>query len=261
MTDSDRHILIFGGTTEGRLLTEFCVRRRIPAFVSVATAYGGALLDADGSVRVLTGRMDSEQMTSFLTAHAISLAVDATHPFAVEASRNITAACVAAGVKCCRVLRAGEEETSGILFDGIPAVVAYLNDHPEGNILLTTGSKELHLYRAVHHYAERCAARVLPAEGIVEKCVSLGFRRENIIAAKGPFTAEQNRAHIKGCNARFLVTKESGAAGGFAEKRKAAHDCGAAFLIIRRPVETGVSLEQAEKIIMTEYEATHESFQ
>ena len=37
-------ILIFGGTTEGRLLAEYCHQQEIEAYVSVVSGYGADLL-------------------------------------------------------------------------------------------------------------------------------------------------------------------------------------------------------------------------
>ena len=51
---------ILGGTTEGRLLAEFCGARGIEAFVSVATEYGGELVEpsASGTITQFCGRPD-----------------------------------------------------------------------------------------------------------------------------------------------------------------------------------------------------------
>ena len=43
---------------------------------------------------------------------------------------------------------------------------------------------------------------------------------------------------------RFLVTKDGGAAGGFAEKAQAAADTGVQLIVIRRPAETGETADQ-----------------
>ena len=40
-------IWIFGGTTEGRLLAEYCSREKIEAWVSVASEYGEELLQEE----------------------------------------------------------------------------------------------------------------------------------------------------------------------------------------------------------------------
>ena len=44
-------VLIFGGTTEGRILAEYCSENRIPAYVSVVSEYGRELLKEDLYVR------------------------------------------------------------------------------------------------------------------------------------------------------------------------------------------------------------------
>lgn len=252
MKHNDKRILIFGGTTEGRLLAEFCREKGIPAFVSVATDYGGALLAQSDCIEVITGRKDADAIGAFLAEHSVTLVIDATHPFAVEASKNIACACDASCVKVIRVLRGGSSDGYGFYFDSIPSVVQYLNAHGDGNVFITTGSKELPLYGGIVGFSERCAVRVLPVGDVVERCVSLGFRRERIVAEKGPFSAEQNAAHIRQFHAAFVVTKESGSAGGFEAKQQAARQCGALLLIIRRPAEKGVSLEEAEKILQEE---------
>ena len=55
---NERKILIFGGTTEGRLLAEFCEKERIPVWVSVVSRYGEELLKESTFVRVHQGAMN-----------------------------------------------------------------------------------------------------------------------------------------------------------------------------------------------------------
>ena len=54
---------------------------------------------------------------------------------------------------------------------------------------------------------------------------------------QGPFSAEMNAALIRQTGAEILVTKDTGASGGFAEKLAAAHETGIRTLIIARPRE------------------------
>ncbi len=252
MTDIERHILIFGGTTEGRQLAEFCEKNKIPAYVSAATEYGGSLIQQTHFVSVIIGRKSADEISAFISGNNITLVLDATHPFATEASRNIASACRSRKIRYIRVLRQRDSGGNGIYFDAIPQVVDYLNEHTEGTVFITTGSKELHLYRGIKNYSERCAARILPAEGALEKCLSLGFREKMIIMQRGPFTEAQNIEHLRQFGAAFLVTKESGAAGGFEAKRSASQKCGAEFLVIRRPDESGILPEEAERIMIQE---------
>ena len=126
-------------------------------------------------------------------------------------------------------------------------LIQYLNGS-EKRILSTLGSKELPVLTKVKNYRERICVRVLPAEGIEEHCRSLGFA--HIIVGKGPFSEEENIEHIRQSGAEILVTKESGAAGGFPEKASAAKKCGAEFAVLLRPAETGNTLLETEKILL-----------
>ena len=46
-----KNILIFAGTTEGRQLAEYAVKKGIPCIVSAATEYGEELLENDLQLR------------------------------------------------------------------------------------------------------------------------------------------------------------------------------------------------------------------
>ena len=65
-----------------------------------------------------------------------------------------------------------------------------------------------------------------------------------ILALQGPFSYALNRALLEQFSIRFLVTKDGGAAGGFAEKAQAAADTGVQLIVIRRPAETGETADQ-----------------
>ena len=71
-----------------------------------------------------------------------------------------------------------------------------------------------------------------------------------LILEKGPFSVEQNIAHLKLSGAEILVTKESGAAGGFPEKLEAAKLCGVDVIVLKRPVESGNTMDEIKDIIM-----------
>ena len=90
---NDPAVLIFAGTTEGRILAEYASAHSIRCFVSVATDYGKSLLEKLDNITVLTGRMDEKAMEHFIEEKDIRLVIDATHPFAREVTENIKEAC------------------------------------------------------------------------------------------------------------------------------------------------------------------------
>ena len=69
----------------------------------------------------------------------------------------------------------------------------------------------------------------------------------HIIAMQGPFSRELNTAMLRQIQGAYLVTKESGKAGGFGEKLAAAREAGAKIVVIRRPEDKsceGYSMEE-----------------
>ncbi|MCR5232995.1 MAG: precorrin-6A reductase [Lachnospiraceae bacterium] len=258
-------ILIFAGTTEGRQLSDMLDERHIAHTVSVVSEYGSDLISKNQYTKILTGRMDAGEMKDMLVQRGFTkddTVVDATHPYAEEVSRNIRDAVAAAGCNYVRIGRDGgagtdADVTAGVHWHDTPASCAYeINSAVNGNsnILLTTGSKELHDYCAgvseevlAHTYV-----RVLPSVDSIELCKLYRVPLPHIIAMQGPFSYELNRAIMEQYNIGILVTKDSGTNGGFREKVQAALDLGIDVHVIRRPADVqGVSVDEAYEIIVT----------
>ena len=229
-------VLIFGGTTEGRILAEFCVKKEIPAMVSVFSDYGREVLEPGPFLSIREGALDKEGILTLLREKDIRLVVDATHPYAKNISENVRIACAEAGV---RLLRAGRRSAPGKgdrYFASVSEVVDYLSDK-DGRIFVTIGSHELGEFKRLPGFAERVCARVLPSSGVLQSLEEMGLPGRNRLAAQGPFSEEMNELQMKECGARYLVTKESGLAGGYPEKLRAARKLGVEVLVIRRPAE------------------------
>ena len=227
-------LVIFSGTTEGHELCRFLSKNSVQAEVFVATEYGAAVMEPMDGITIHEGRLDEEEIAERLTSD--TLLIDATHPYAAAVTDNLRAACAEAGARYERLLRpALPFENCEIVLD-TAAAVDWLNAHP-GRVLLTTGSKELEAYTAVQDYRERVFPRVLPTASVLEKCSVLGFPGAHIIAMQGPFSQAMNAALLREIGADILVTKDTGASGGFAEKVAAAKEVGAKVLVIARPRE------------------------
>ena len=227
-------LMIFSGTTEGHELCRFLSKNSVQAEVFVATEYGAAVMEPMDGITIHEGRLDEKEIAKRLTSD--TLLIDATHPYAAAVTDNLRAACAEAGARYERLLRpALPFENCEIVLD-TAAAVDWLNAHP-GRVLLTTGSKELEAYTAVQDYRERVFPRVLPTASVLEKCSVLGFPGAHIIAMQGPFSQAMNAALLRETGADILVTKDTGASGGFAEKLAAAKEVGAKVLVIARPRE------------------------
>ncbi|MBC5649183.1 precorrin-6A reductase [Christensenella tenuis] len=238
-------VLIFAGTTEGRELLEFCEKNGIDASACVATQYGKELME--GNEHIISGRKDEEEIISLLQTEDFRLVVDATHPYASAVTRNVRKACARTNVRYIRLLRDAETAEDAVYFRDIRQAAEYLSG-TEGNILCAIGAKEVEQLCVLAEYQKRVIPRILPAGESIEKCRRLGF--ENVIAKKGPFSVEENEADLKRYRCSYLVTKESGSAGGFGEKAEAAKKTGVRLLVIERPAEkNGISKKEVETIL------------
>lgn len=232
-------LLIFGGTTEGRVLAERSSALSAEVTVSVATPLGAEELAGLAGVRVLTGRLDQVGMEALLPG--FDLCVDATHPYAAEATANIRKACAAAGVPLLRLLRQSSRAEGAVCVPSCKAAAELLADKP-GNILLTTGSKELSAFDRLDK--NRLYVRLLPTHDGIAACEGLGLPHSHILALQGPFSRKLNEAMLEQYKIRWLVTKDGGQAGGFEEKLAAARATGAELVLVERPPDAGESLEE-----------------
>lgn len=230
-------ICVFAGTTEGRELVGALAGRGATLTACVATDYGEALLKGAPDVRVCAGRMDRAEMEAFLRAGKFDQVIDATHPYADRATENIFAACEATDTPYLRLLRGSTAEArDGACVPDVAACVEYLRG-TQGNVLLTTGSKELPAFCRDAELRERLYVRVLPMAASLEICEKCGVRPDHILAMQGPFDEEMNLAMLRATRAAWLVTKDTGDAGGYAAKLRAAERAHAQVIVIGRPAQ------------------------
>lgn len=189
----------------------------------VATEYGEIVLKEHPLVNVHRGRMDQEEMRHFIEKGDFLAVVDATHPYATVVTQNIKAAMKALSIPYLRLKREREEgRTEGVRYFEDHEACAEALCQTTGNILLTTGSKDLFRYCAHEKLKERLYVRVLPGIESIQLCMEQGIAGKQILALQGPFTEQMNEAMLRQYDIQCLVTKQSGRTGGFLEKLKAA---------------------------------------
>ncbi|MDR3074552.1 MAG: precorrin-6A reductase [Candidatus Methanoplasma sp.] len=234
----DRYsVIVFAGTTEGRKIAEYLGNAGIDVLVCVATEFGRRFVKEDGCVRVSSERLGEEGMRRIMK-EGCSCVIDATHPYATVISGKIAAACEDTGSEYIRMIRTeSREEDDIIAVPDVSSAVEYLKG-TEGNILVTTGSKELGKYTEIEDYRERVFARVLSMPTASQTCAEIGFEGKNLFCMQGPFCEELNYGLLKQIDAKYMVTKDSGEPGGFEEKVRAARRAGTKVVMISRPKES-----------------------
>ena len=118
--------VVFSGTTEGRIFSRQLAQFGADILVSVATPLGSEEQGSFAGITVHCGRLTPDEMAALV--QGADLCVDATHPYAVDATRNIRTACRTAGVEYHRLLRAQSPLPAGSMVFQSAAHVADFRD-------------------------------------------------------------------------------------------------------------------------------------
>ena len=141
--------LLAAGTSEGLEVMRVLDKLHIKTAACVATELGAKMLRETGAC-VFVGRMDKAGFEKFISAHKVHFVIDATHPFAVEVTKNLKGAAEACGVSYARYIRktqAYHYEKIIHAADAREAAVRLLE--MPGNILLTTGANTAPIYKEI----------------------------------------------------------------------------------------------------------------
>ena len=233
---SETPVLVFGGTSDARFICQILDEHRISYTLSVATAVGESLAgNIGGQIRV--GRIDTDGIADWLVSNAVNWVIDASHPYAELLSQNITRACEIVGVTLSRYQRRSElNDLEHPLLHKVASLQAAcaVAQTFGPRVLLTTGSKELAAYQQ-DLPGKTLLARVLPTSEVIAECEALGLGVDNIIALRGPFSAEFNAATYDFCAPDVVITKESGAEGGYLDKVTPALARNIPCVVVTRP--------------------------
>ena len=186
-----KKVLVFAGTTEGRELAELLADSNIKCSVCVATDYALELMN-DKRLDVHCGRLTEEEMEVLMRDGSFDVVVDATHPYAQIVSQNVRQAADKESISLIRLRRSTESAEEGFVsFKTHEECSAWLS-FQTGNILLTTGSKDLGSYAKNETIKNHLFVRVLPGEESIRLCTANGITGRQIIAMQGPFSAQMN---------------------------------------------------------------------
>ncbi|WP_027624215.1 cobalt-precorrin-6A reductase [Clostridium lundense] len=228
---------LISGTSEGKEILSLLNKYTGNILVSTATEYGGELLKTYKYKLLNNKPLDVQEMKKLFKDNNVNILIDASHPYAVEVSKNSMKICEELNIEYIRYER--ESVIDKFLNeDRIIEVSSYEELYEklknlQGTILNTTGSRNLDRILSLG-LNNRIIHRVLPSLKVMEECYALGVKLDDLIAIKGPISYELNRAFIKEYNAKGILLKDSGPEGGTEEKIKAALDEGIYVFVIDR---------------------------
>ena len=232
------NIWLIGGTSDSAAIAKELAAQDIAFVITVATDTALSLY-ADES-EVVVGCLSISAMHSFCQQYQIIAVVDASHPFAVEVSRQVIAITNQLDIPYLRYERqeyqSGSEnksDSSIIELDSFKTLLAnnYLQNQ---RVLLTVGCKALPLFKPWHDRAI-LFARILPKITSLKTALESGFTRDRLIAIRPPISINLERALWQQWNISTVVTKASGKAGGENLKRQLAKDLDIPLIVVTRP--------------------------
>ncbi|MBD3315302.1 MAG: precorrin-6A reductase [Chitinivibrionales bacterium] len=229
-------ILILGGTSESRELAILCTQQSYSVLYTSTTDIIDELPQA---VERWIGFLSPEVFENLIRDRCISCVVDATHPFAVEISRQAMDVCSHTKVPYLRLEREALADldrfqhvhhVATVEEAGRPACAT------PGKILSTIGVRKLpELASQLGKRKDDLIVRVLPTVDSLATCEELGLHTSQIVAMQGPFSTEFDAMLIRTFGVTVMIVKESGNRGGLTAKIQACKETDCRLLVIGRP--------------------------
>ena len=228
-------IWLVAGTKDARVIADKLLMKGVDRLLaSTATEYGGKLFN-DCRIEVVDKKLEYEDMKKLIAEKNINVIADASHPYAVNVSRNVMKAAEDTGIEYFRFERKMLDYKGAKRFSSLDEIVRYIKTaYKNENILSTLGSNNLPEIKSVSE-ENNLYIRILPTVSSVEKAENLGFLPGKIIAVQGPFSKNLNKVILEDYKIKALITKESGETGGEAEKIEACIETDTEILVLERP--------------------------
>ena len=224
-------ILIFGGTTEGRIAVDVCEEARKVFYYS--TKSDMQKIETHNGVR-LTGGMSADEIKEFCGANGIRCIINAAHPFA----ENLHKAIEGVDIPVIRIQREFGRHINGVRYcSDYSDVISRIKEAKVKCLLALSGVNTI---SKLEDYWKRHKTifRILNREESIGHCKAAGFPLDSVVFYNNTNslpTKDEEKAMMQrlGCDA--ILTKESGASGGFEAKVDAALELGLKVFAVCHP--------------------------
>ena len=221
-------ILVFGGTTEGRIAAKVLDESGATYYYSTRSELQDIQL-AHG-VR-LSGSLDEALMTEVCREHDIRLIIDAAHPFAEDLHRNIVHVADNLGIAVIRYDRIYPSHDDDLVWcRDYDEAIRQLKAQGIDRLLALTGVNTIAKLRG-YWQDHDCWFRILNREKSQSLAQKSGFPEDKLVY----FEQDETNALIERLQPQAIITKESGTSGRFNEKVTAARQAGIKVFVVERP--------------------------
>ena len=218
-------ILVFGGTTEGRITAEALEKAGATYYYSTKTGEQDVSLHHGEHIN---GAMDAEAMKAFVDKHGIRLIVDAAHPFASHLHQTV-------------VYVASEKQIPIIRYERIypprDPDITWIDDYSQvptdiHSLLATTGVQSIAKLKPLEAKGIKVYYRILPRESSIRLAKEQGATDEQLLFYED--------SAIIDVETEAVLLKESGLSGGFQEKVDVAKAKGMRIIALKRPATPSI---------------------
>ncbi|MEU5581705.1 cobalt-precorrin-6A reductase [Streptomyces huasconensis] len=225
------HVLILGGTTEGRRLAELLTGEAGRRVTSSLAGRVAAPRLPPGEVRV-GGFGGAEGMAAWLREHRVDALIDATHPFARTISFNAASAAATAHVPLLALRRPGWVADEGDDWHPVGSLEQAARVLPAlgERVFLTTGRMGLAAFAGPEPDLSALWFLVRSVDAPEPPFPA----RMEVLLERGPFTLDGERELLRTHRIDVVVTKDSGGAA-TAPKLLAAREAGIPVVVVQRP--------------------------
>lgn len=223
-------ILIFGGTTEGRIAIQTLEEAGKTFYYSTKGDEQDVLLH--NGIR-LQGAMDAIEIETFCAQHHIKLLIDAAHPFATQLHETLEQVSVESNIPVIRFERIfpkRDEEHITWCRDYDDAIEK-IQKEKIFILLALTGVQTIGKLKPLWQNA-CCYFRILDRDSSRKLAREQGFSEKNLYYYT---PGEDEQVLMKQLHPEAILLKESGISGGFCEKVEAARQLGIRIFAICRP--------------------------
>ena len=227
-------ILVFGGTTEGRIAIKKLEEAGNPYYYSTRGDEQEVVLHHGTR---LIGAMDVEQLKAFCQEHAIKLLIDAGHPFAEVLHQTVAEVATTLDIPAIRFERIFPPRDPGIIWcDDYADAIQQVQQHNVKRLLALTGVQTISKLKPLVDKGIDCYFRILNRESSLKIAHENGISDDHILF----YDTEHNNHLLDVAPFDAMITKESGVSGGFQEKVNEAKEQVMQIFAICRPATSPV---------------------
>ena len=255
-------ILVFGGTTEGRIAVETLDEGSGKYFYSTR----GNLQNIEcAHGEHIHGAMTEPDMASFCSSNDIRLIIDAAHPFASSLHSTIERVSHKLGIPVIRLERrypyADYEKI--VWCESFQEAITAMEAEGIERLLALTGVQTIKKLKP-HWSRHQTWFRILNREESIEIAAAEGFPADRVVY----YDETSLDSLLKSIRPDGIITKESGETGGFIEKIEAARQYGIKVFVVKRPklsddfiiVDGRHSLRREVEMLLPEFYPLHTGF-